>query len=187
MIEITWYANAYATRGEAASYPSFEALCRDLADRANVEHDTTDKRHLPAFMPGRLTSPDATRGLASVAEHTVLVLDVDKVEPAALESLGRGVATPLFWYASPSDPNPDGSRRVRILAPTPRPITLDECRLFRRAFAWLLGLGPDCGVLATASPAQLFFVGRLQDSPDREWHLSNPENWRDFQPTTGRG
>lgn len=184
MIEITTYRNAYDTRGEPRTFESFAALAAWLVTECNVEHATSDKRDLPAWIPARVR-PGVARGSKAVEAITVMVIDVDRVSDGALsvEAITRaaGCEIELFWYASPSDPNPDGSRRVRIVAPLSREIAPEDARRLRRQFAYAIGLAPDCGVCAADTAAQMFFVGRLAGAPDREWSYQHASDWRAFQ------
>lgn len=184
MIEITTYRNAYDTRGEPRTFASFADLAAWLAHACNVEHPTDDKRDLPAWIPARV-KPGVARGSAAIEAITVMVIDVDRVSDEALsiEAITRaaGCNVELFYYASPSDPNPDGSRRVRIVAPLTREIAPEDARRLRRQFAYAIGLAPDCGVCAADTAAQMFFVGRLAGAPDREWSYANSADWHAFQ------
>jgi hypothetical protein len=118
-----------------------------------------------AFAPHRLRE-GGTRQLADVEAVTFMVLDVDRV--ADVDALAQRVReyAPAMIYASPSD-TPE-ARRVRVIAPVSREITVDECSATRLAFAKMLSLEPGCGVEGALDASKLFFVGRLHGTPKRQ-------------------
>lgn len=146
----------------------------ELCDRleALTRRTARAKEKLPAFTLGTLT--DAYAIGANYANHTALVIDVDKCPQETLDALDA-LGVNMFVYASASDPNldEDGTRRVRIVAELSEPIAPGDVEHARFAFAELLGIGPGCGVETAKSVAQMMFVGRLQGTPVREvWRFA---------------
>ncbi len=143
------------------------------------ENEVAEKDDLLAFAPHELAdrckkcprpsgfSCDGAlhRLKENVQEVTFLVLDLDapgEVSQAmALERLGLAAV----MYESPSSVL--GSPRVRVVAPTSRPMIVAECARARFAFAELLGLAPGCGVEGAKDASKLFFVGRKPGTAPR--------------------
>jgi len=122
------------------------------------------KTQLPAIAPHRLREGE-TRANASIVAITALVIDVDACDLDTLDKAIRARAFDALVYASPSDPNADGSRRVRVVAPITREIAPADCRATRIAFAEALGLRPGCGVEGALDASRLFFVGAIDGAP----------------------
>lgn len=162
---IAIFRNAYDTAPQTFELADFAHLAEELG-LALAGHSAPDKRQLPAFSAGPY-KPGTARGNAGVAEHTVLVLDVDHladgIDPLLLK-LDAGVE--CFIYASPSDT--PTNRRVRIVAAVDRPIAPGDVRHARLAFADLLGLRPGSGVEGALDAARLFFIGQLEGTAPRE-------------------
>lgn len=139
----------------------------ELCDRleALTRRTARVKTKLPAFTLGTLT--DAYAIGKNYANHTALVIDVDKCPQETLDALDA-LGVSLFAYASPSDPNPDGTRRVRIVAELSAPIAPGDVEHARFALAEMLGIGPGCGVETAKAVAQMMFAGRMHGSPSRE-------------------
>lgn len=125
-----------------------------------------DKRDLLAIAPHRLREP--YRLEENVDAVSMLVIDVDGCDAGALAQRIDSLGIAAVVYGSPSDDEtkPD-ARRVRVVAPTSRELSPDECKDARRAFAELIGLGPGQGVEGAIEASKLFFVGRLEGTPDR--------------------
>jgi|GEM_PF-1418905 len=169
-VTLTLYANARATRPVAADpYDSWDEYVAELDALTACEAPGDDKRALVAWSPHVLES-GRDRDASAVVSVTALVIDVDVITDDQLvacldraEQSGWGV----FVYASPGDPNPDGTRRVRIVSPVSRHMTPGECGRARIAFADSLGLVPGQGVEACLDASRMFFVGRLAGAPER--------------------
>jgi hypothetical protein len=152
------------------TWPELVDGLRDLVSRMTDADPKAapkvQKAALMAWAPHRLSK--SYRLAANVEAITCLAIDVDQcaIEPVieSIEALG---ITALI-YESPSDPNPDGSRRVRIVSPITRDIVgLDECDGSRLRFAQLLGLVPGNGVEGALGLERLFYAGQLHDTEPR--------------------
>jgi len=162
-IRLNTFRGAFAKAPTAQADTTWPELCDELARMAKVT--ANDKTRLPAFTLGTLT--EAYNVNANYADHTALAIDVDSCPQSTLDALPElGLA--LFAYASPSDPNEDGTRRVRIVAELSEPIAPEHVRHARRALAELLAIGPGCGVETADSVSQIMFAGRLRGTPPRE-------------------
>ena len=127
------------------------------------------KLQLLAFAPHRLHTPH--RLLKNVEEVTLLVIDVDQCSTEYMVAALEALNIDALMYTSPSD-YPEGAednRRVRVVAPIDRPISVAECKQTRLAFAESLGLEPGCGVAGAPEASRIFFAGRLHDTPGREF------------------
>jgi hypothetical protein len=131
-----------------------------------VSDTAADKTALLAIGPHRLRTPYRAR--ENVAAATCLAIDVDKCD---LKALAARIDCAAIVYGSPSDEasGPSDARRVRVLAPVSREMTPDECGPARLAFAERLGLAPGCGVESCLDAARLYFIGRIEGTPEREW------------------
>lgn len=108
------------------------------------------------------------RLLRNVEAVTVLVLDVDScVDVEALVSNAK-TATPDAGLVYESPSSTDDAPRVRIVAPVSRPLTVEECRPSRLAFAEACGIEPGKGVEGAIDAAKLFFIGRLHGTRERK-------------------
>jgi hypothetical protein len=132
-----------------------------------VEDENAEKTNLLAW------SPVSFRGIQRRADKNIaavhaLVLDVDATASAAevKDALERASLAAMI-YTSPSDPG-DGTR-FRVVAPTTRPMTAEECGRARVAFADAIGLDPACGVAKTLDPSRIFFVGRVTSTEPRSY------------------
>jgi hypothetical protein len=125
-----------------------------------------DKTALLAIGPHRLRVPYRAR--ENVAGVTCLAIDVDACD---LEALAARIDSAAVVYGSPSDDatGPPDARRVRVLAPVSREMTPEECGPARLAYAESLGLAPGCGVESCLDAARLYFIGRIEGTPAREW------------------
>jgi hypothetical protein len=164
LIRLNTFRGAFSKKPAAQDDLDWPELVAELdaLTRATVRED---KRKLPAFTLGTLTEPYNVN--ANYADHTALAIDVDSCPQETLDALDA-LGVSLFAYASPSDPNPDGSRRVRIVAQLSEPIAPEHVRHARRAFAELLDIGPGCGVETADAVSQIMFAGRLHGTPVRE-------------------
>src|SRR5690606_23843325 len=101
---------------------------------------------------------------------TLLALDVDQCELGALEQAIESAGVAALVYGSPSDDDTQNeARRVRVLAPIDRALAPDECSAARTRFAEALGLSPGVGVEQALDLSRVFFVGRINGSPERYW------------------
>jgi hypothetical protein len=164
LIRLNTFRGAFSKTPATQEDHEWPELVAELAKLARVTV-RDDKRKLPAFTLGTLTEPYNVN--ANYADHTALVIDVDSCPQETLDALDA-LGLSLFAYASPSDPNPDGTRRVRIVAELSEPIAPGDVRHARRAFAELLDIGPGCGVETADAVSQIMFAGRLQGTPVRE-------------------
>ncbi len=126
------------------------------------------KLSMLALAPHRLREPH--RLLAHVDAVTFLAIDVDAGDPAAIRECleAWGIAALVYESSSSTDAAP----RFRVMAPTSRDLTVDECYRSRFAFAEALGLAPGCGVEGAKDAAKIFFVGKLPKSRDRAWYAT---------------
>lgn len=152
------------------TWPELVEGLRDLVGRlSDADPKASSKQQKAALMawaPHRLHK--SYRMAANVEAVTCLAIDVDEcaIEPviAAIETLRIACCI----YESPSDPNPDGSRRVRIVSPITRDIMgLEECDGSRLRFAQILGLAPGCGTEHALGLERLFYAGQLHGSEPR--------------------
>lgn len=164
MIRLNTFRNAYSKAPTEQADHDWPELVAELEALTRVTV-REDKRKLPAFTLGTLT--EAYNVNANYADHTALMIDVDSCPQETLDALDA-LGLSLFAYASPSDPNPDGTRRVRIVAQLSEPIAPGDVRHARRAFAELLGIGPGQGVETADAVSQIMFAGRLHGTPPRE-------------------
>jgi hypothetical protein len=180
---ITMYRGARAPVPAVCDDLSWGELCEEVEAMAEIEY--ANKIDMLAIGPHvlhpddrrskaeRTAKPNPSGGpyrhLDNVAGVTVLVLDVDRCDLAALLERAAGVGVDVLVYASPSDDpdGPDNARRVRVLAPVDRPITVEECARTRYAFAEALGLAPGCGVEGAHEAARIFFIGRVTGTAPR--------------------
>jgi hypothetical protein len=163
LIRLNTFHGAFAKVPAAQDDHDWPELVAEL--EALTRNTAREKTRLPAFTLGTLT--EAYNVNANYADHTALAIDVDSCPQETLDALDAlGLA--IFAYASPSDPNPDGTRRVRIVAQLSEPIAPEHVRHARRAFSELLDIGPGCGVETADAVSQIMFAGRLQGTPVRE-------------------
>jgi hypothetical protein len=163
LIRLNTFRGAFSKAPAEQADLDWPELVRELEGLARKT--AREKTKLPAFTLGTLTTPYNVN--ANYADHTALAIDVDSCPQETLDALDAlGLA--LFAYASPSDPNPDGTRRVRIVAQLSEPIAPEHVRHARRAFAELLDIGPGQGVETADAVSQIMFAGRLQGTPVRE-------------------
>lgn len=182
-VKVTIYLGARAPEPVAQDELTWPELCDELEAMCELEYP--DKLSMLAFAPHELAPVDrrtalerdgkppaagAYRHLANVERVTLLVIDVDRCNADVLAECIALHGEPAFMYASPSD-DPDGpadARRVRVVAPISRPLTVAECGAARFAFAELLGLVPGVGVEGAKDAAKLFFVGRIAGTAPRQ-------------------
>lgn len=173
---ITIYSGARnpipAACDDFVDWSELSATFDDLVQRTSSAPATAtaeeQKKSLLAFSPHRLIE-GSRRALENVQYVSLLVLDLDRCEVTdVVENLSE-LSFRSYVYASPSDPGPgDAPRRVRVVCPISRSITVEECPHMRFALAELLGLKPGCGVEGCIDAAKIFFVGRLHGTPERE-------------------
>ena len=170
-LTLTVYANAWTPRPVAQDeFASWDEYVAELEALTAREASGDDKRALPAWSPHTL-APGADRDLSAVLAVSALVIDVDVITDDALENAldrAESESWALYVYASPSDPNPNGTRRVRMVSPVSRAMTSAECRVCRVAFADSLGLVPGQGVEACLDASRMFFAGRVAGAPERD-------------------
>lgn len=167
LIRLNIFAGAYDKVPKAQEDVTWAQLCDEL--EALTRETAAAKTGLLAFTLGVLFEPYNVN--ANYLNHTALAIDVDTCPVEMLEAL-PALGVQVFAYASPSDPNPDGSRRVRIVAELSEPIAPDDVRHARRAFAEMLGIGPGQGVEGADAISQLMFAGQLEDTPARDcWRV----------------
>jgi hypothetical protein len=191
VIRLNVFDNAFTKVPSEQTDCEWHELCDALEDMTQTTAKPGDpierKKTLPAVTFGTLTdnerakdrdgnrtvgSPEAPANLnANYVDHTALAIDVDECSQETLDALDAlGLA--LLVYASPSDPNPDGSRRVRIIAALSEPIAPGDVKHARRALAEMIGIGPGQGVERADAISQVMFVGRLHGTPARElWRI----------------
>jgi hypothetical protein len=163
LIRLNTFVGAFSKTPETQDDLGWPELVREL--KTLTRKAAREKTQLPAFTLGTLT--EAYNVNANYADHTALAIDVDSCPQETLDALDAlGLA--LFAYASPSDPNPDGTRRVRIVAQLSQPIDPGDVRHARRAFAELLDIGPGQGVETADAVSQIMFAGQLHGTPKRE-------------------
>lgn len=186
-IHVTLYRGAYApvpiSRDDFDTWDEWADSLEDLVSRESGAEPGADiedqKRSLLAWAPHRLRDTCANgadcdecggevhRLAANVVSLTLLVIDVDIVADAnALVAAARKESEHGLVYESPSSTT--DAPRVRVVVPVSRPITPDECRASRLAFAELLGLEPGSGPEGAIDAAKLFFAGRLHGTPKRK-------------------
>jgi len=148
---------------EIPDWPETVAAVTELAARS-----APTKLELLAIGPHRLR-PGGKRCNADVEAVSLLAIDVDRCNTTDLVTALATAGVAALIYGSPSD-DPDGpedARRVRVVAPVTRELAPAECAPARLAFAEVCGLGPGVGVEKCLAPAQLFFVGRLDGTAER--------------------
>ncbi len=163
MIRLNTFRGAFSKVPEAQDDLNWPELCAELGTLAR--QTAREKTKLPAFTLGTLREPYNIN--ANYANHTALAIDVDSCPQETLDALDA-LGLSLFAYASPSDPNADGTRRVRIVAELSEPIAPEHVRHARRAFAELLDIGPGQGVETADAVSQIMFAGRMHGTPARE-------------------
>jgi len=126
-----------------------------------------DKRRLPAFNTVKLREPYNTN--ENVECLTALPIDIDACDGAAVIEAIESQGLAALVYASPSDPNPDGSRRLRVLVPLSEPLNPEQAYQARFALAELLGVGPGQGVETAKAASQVMFAGKLRGTDDRDF------------------
>ncbi len=142
------------------------------------------KTGMLAFHFGRLDAPHNVN--AEILEHTALVIDVDRVKLVDLVERIDASGIAALVYGSPSDDarGPADARRVRVCAPISRALQPDEVKQARHAFAESIGIGPKQGVEGADAISQLFFVGRIKGTPEREvWRFTGDPVDVDKLPT----
>lgn len=140
-------------------------VCELLGDM--ITSEALDKRKLPAFSCALLREPYNTN--ENVVSLGALPIDVDQCDGAAVIEKIEGFGFAALVYASPSDPNPDGSRRLRVLVPLTEPLDPAHVEHARFALAELLGIGPGQGVETAKASSQIMFTGKIKGTPDRDF------------------
>jgi hypothetical protein len=169
LIKFNRYRDAYTKTPAEQVELDWPALCDRLERLAKTMAKPGDpiqrKKELPAWTAAEMS--EAYNNDANTVALTALPIDVDSAPEALLEVL-EASGLSLFAYASPSDPNPDGTRRLRIVAELSRPIAPGEVEHARLALAEYLGIGPGQGVESAKAASQVMFAGRLHGTPVRE-------------------
>lgn len=159
---------------------SCDATWADLVEiiREGLEEERGSKDELPGYSPVRLR-PDTSRATRNVEHVSALVLDVDECSDlGALRSALDSFEAPWIVYTSPSDPNPDGTRRVRVLVGIDEPIPGQDAKAVahsRLLLAECLGLAPGCGAEECLDAARFLYVGRVSGTPARELWSGNDD------------
>lgn len=174
MIKFNRFANAYTKAPAEQVSTDWSGLCSRLERLAKTTAKPGDpaqrKKELPAWTAADMT--EAYNNDANTRALTALPIDVDTA-PASLIDVLEASCLSLFVYASPSDPNPDGSRRLRIVAELSRPIAPAEVEHARLALAEHLGIGPGQGVESAKAVSQVMFAGKLHGTPARDtWRFA---------------
>ena len=165
LIKLNVFPNAYTKIPAEQIETDWPGLC----DRLEALVQTTaepgaDKRTLPAWTAAEMAT--AYNVNANITALTALPIDVDSAPDWLIERCAAS-GLDLFVYTTPSDPNPDGSRRLRIVARLSRPILPSEVEHARLALAELLGIGPGAGVETAKAVSQVMFAGALAGTPER--------------------
>ncbi len=163
MIRLNTFRGAFSKTPTTQADHDWPGLVAEL--EALTRKTAREKTKLPAFTLGTLR--EAYNVNANYADHTALAIDVDSCPQETLDALDA-LGLSLFAYASPSDPNKDGTRRVRIVAQLSEPVAPEHVRHARRAFAELLDIGPGQGVETADAVSQIMFAGRMHGTPVRE-------------------
>lgn len=170
-IEITVYEGAKAPNPIAHDTLTWTELGDEI--EALIAEPAASKETMRAIGPYRLRE-GATRANRNVERMAaVIALDVDHDLPdlGVLRDDIRSLGVAAIVYTSPSDPNPDGSRRARIFLLS-EPHAPEQCWPVRRAAAALLGVTPD---KQTKDPSRILFAGMLEGSADRECYRIDGE------------
>lgn len=137
-----------------------------LSLRAGLCAVRPDKRQLPAFSPVVL-HPGATElKNDTVAATTMLVYDLDQLDPSGLAILCDRVTqlgAAAFLYESPSS-TPEAPK-VRLILPLDQPIDAARHKPARAFMAEALGLNVDP---KTNDLRRIYFVGMLNNTPERQ-------------------
>lgn len=166
MIKFNRFANAYTKAPAEQTETDWAGLCSRLERLAKTTAKRgADKRTLPAWTAADMA--EAYNNDANTRALTALPIDVDTAPDELIEVL-KASCLNLFVYTSPSDPNPDGTRRLRIVANLSRPIAPAEVEHARLALAEHLGIGPGQGVESAKAVSQVMFAGRLHGTPPRD-------------------
>lgn len=147
---------------ESLSWPEVVAELR-----AALAEPAADKTSMLAWAPHALREP--LRKAANVTAVSLLVIDIDRCELAQVEAALEYLECAALVYGSPSDDasGATDARRVRVVAPIDRDLDPELCPGARYRFAEALGLLPGSGPEGAHEAAKLFFVGRLEGTPER--------------------
>jgi hypothetical protein len=169
MIKFNRFANAYTKAPAEQAETDWAGLCARLTRLTKATAKPGDpkqrKKELPAWTAADMT--EAYNNDENTRALTALPIDVDTAPDSLIDVLEASCLS-LFVYASPSDPNPDGTRRLRIVAELSRPIAPAEVEHARLALAEHLGIGPGQGVESAKAVSQVMFAGRLHGTPKRD-------------------
>lgn len=164
-IQVSWFTNAFDAKDPIAksqtySWPEFIA---DLQSRLSAS--ATSKDQLPMFVAALWKG--STRSKASVAALTLGVLDVDGIPQADLDRVCQAL-TPFqaAIYTSPSDPLPDGRRKVRIIVTVDQAVAPEDSRRLRTGLATALQVHSDP---STVDASRGFFAGHIGNGPRHLW------------------
>ena len=163
MIRLNIFASAYDKVPTEYDLEWAEA-CELLTDLATS--GAADKRQLPAFSCAKLREPYNTN--ENVEYLTALPIDVDTCDGAAVIERIEALKIAALVYASPSDPNPDGSRRLRVLVSLDAPLAPESVKHARKALAEMIGIGPGQGVERADAESQIMFAGKIRGTDDRD-------------------
>jgi hypothetical protein len=171
---VVLYANAFSKEPVLAAELEWRELTEELetlaartTKAAPAETHKRQKLALPAWSPVLLSAPYCAA--ENVTHVSLLAIDVDDrpVVPVLDRLAENGWAA--FVCASPSDdPGKPDARRFRVVSPTTRNMSPDECGEMRKRFAEALGLDVESGVAGALDPSRIWFIGRLHDTAERD-------------------
>ncbi len=145
----------------------YEGTWHELANELAQQIQTATcwkgkKDFLPGWAPIELDGPRRNKNVRSI--HAV-VLDLDHCPPEDLERL-KALPVLGMIHTSASDPNEDGTRRIRVIIILDKPIEPKAFARVRQATIDLFDLsGVDENVKVVA---RLYYLGKIEDTPNRE-------------------
>lgn len=169
-MRLTVYARANAPTPIGEEDLPWAEAAREITDLVLGTDPQADKRDLIGWSPVRL-KPGTSRSNENVEAVTALVIDVDAITDSNLDRAlhaARKAGWGCLMYTTASDPNPDGTRRVRFVSPLDRDVLPVECARTRAAFADTLGIPFGTGPEACLSPSHYMTAGRLEGTPERD-------------------
>lgn len=158
------FASTFDSEGLPYDGPWSE-FSRELLEQIRSATCEPGKRErLPAWAPIEL---DGTRKNGNVRSVHALVFDFDACPQVELDRL-RSLPVLGLVHTTASDPNPDGTRRARLVIVLDKPIAPQAFAGVRQATIDLFDLSGVDPVVKDL--ARLFYLGRIEGSPDREVH-----------------
>jgi hypothetical protein len=143
---------------------SWRQVCAEIKKLA--KRTSNDKKALPAFNFCDLAEPYNED--ANVVSLTALPIDIDHGDALATYARAEELGVAALIYTSPSHPNEDESDRFRVIVPLTEPLPPEHAYHARFALAEMLGLEPGQGVEGAKAASQVFFVGLLEGSDERD-------------------